>query len=42
MATGAWAVTSPTAMNCDAPAKTRTDMAMDVIVDNPAAEATAP
>ena len=42
IATGVWAATSPTAMNCEDPAKTNADMAMAAVMDNPDVAATAP
>jgi hypothetical protein len=42
IATGVWAETSPTAINCEEPAKTNADMATAADMDNPEVAATAP
>jgi hypothetical protein len=42
IATGVWAATSPTAINCEDPAKTSAAIAMAAGMDNPEAAATAP
>jgi hypothetical protein len=42
IATGVWADTSPTAMNCDDPAKTKADIASAAPIDSPEVAASAP